>query len=197
MRLCAAVRSGLFGRSGNHRQQFDEADAFARRQWIEQSPFRSFRGEARRPQDALSSLRNHDRIGSSVFIGALAREKSALEHAAYHFRERRAVDPGCFDERRLTDAVVLLKREENKVLLFGQMLVARLAREKISIKLVASPHEMRRRFGKLDASVCLPLSLRHCVPPKTDAHGFLLRTTRETPGRAFEDAAACAGERKV
>jgi hypothetical protein len=158
----SAADCGLFvSCRGYHCEQLDEAEALRRRERFQQGPFSLFRGEAPGPQHALAGLGDHDGIGPAVFIGALARDDAALEHAPYHLRKSRTINARRLHERRLADAIVLLECTENEVLLLRQISIAGLARIKIAVKLMTSSHEMRRRFRKLNASVCLSLALRH------------------------------------
>jgi len=153
---------GLFvGRRCYHCEQLDEAEALWRRERFEQGTFSLFGDEARGSQHALAGLSNHDSIRPAVLIGALARDDAALQHAPYHLRKSRTIDARRLYERRLADAIVLLERTENEVLLLRQISIAGLARIKIAVKLMTSSHEMRRRFRKLNASVCLSLAFRH------------------------------------
>jgi hypothetical protein len=161
MHFSTAVCGLFVGRRCYHCEQLDEAEALWRRERFKQGTFSLFGDEARGSQHALAGLSDHYSIRPAVFIGALARDDAALQHAPYHLRKRRAIDARRLHERRLADAIVLLERTEHEVLLLRQISIAGLARIKIAVKLMTSSHEVRRRLRKLNASVCLSLAFRH------------------------------------
>ena len=145
-------------------QCLDEFLPVRRGQGFQQPPLGPVGGVAGAAQRLAARRADRHRIGALIFLGALAGEQALLQHPAHHLRQGGTIDAGDLHQRGLTGAVILLQRREQGELRLGQFTLARLARIKVAIELLAATNEVRWGFGKVKPALRLPRPLHHASP---------------------------------